>query len=266
MGGERFTKHRDRVQSKSGGWSADGKAVMHGYDIHEQLSPNITWMQGMILATTGRLYPKNVARLLEAIFVTTGYPDPRLWCNRVVTLAGSTHCPAVASLASGLASAEAGIYGGQSEYWAARTIQKAHNIFLEHGDKGLKIFVENQLKRHRAVFGFGRPVVHVEERIPPIEAIAAQLGILTGPHLLIARRIEKMVKKRRLIMNYGGYVIARLLDLGFSAREIYRILTLAFYNGLVPCYVEAFENEPGTFLPIACEDILYEGVGERPLP
>ena len=67
-------------------------------------------------------------------------------------------------------------------------------------------------------------------------------------------------------MNYAGYASARFLDMGFSSIEIYRFTVHSLYIGLLPCYSEAFDAESGTFLPIACEDILYEGREERPLP
>ena len=67
-------------------------------------------------------------------------------------------------------------------------------------------------------------------------------------------------------MNYGGYLAAWLLDFGFSPTQIYHLQLLLFYTGILPCYIEALENEPGTFLPIACEDILYEGPEERDVP
>lgn len=130
----------------------------------------------------------------------------------------------------------------------------------------LEAYIEALLKRRRCVYGFGRPLTKVEERIAPIEVMAKRLGIEDGPHLKTARRIEKFMKRRRQIMNFAAYSMARLLDFDLSPVEAYRIAIITFYTGLLPCYIEAFDNEPGTFLPIACEDILYEGVGERPLP
>lgn len=266
MSWKRFADQRDRISSTSGGWSSDGRATLHGFDIHHELVPNASWMQTVALAVTGRFYSTLQARLMEAMLVVTGYPDPRLWCNRVAALAGSARVPAAASLASGLASSEATIYGWQAEYHAACLLQRANRIYHESGESSLRTFIKANIRKSGSVYGFGRPVVHVEERIAPIDAMAQRLGIPSGPHRETAECIERMLKKHRQILNYGGYVAVRLLDLGFSPLEVYRISVIGFYIGLLPCYIEAFDKEPGTFLPIACEDILYEGRDERPLP
>jgi len=266
VGWDSFRDNRDKIRSRAGGWAADGSAILYGFDTHHELTPNATFMQTMILACTGRMYLANEARLIEAMHVVTGYPDPRLWCNRVAALAGTARTPPAAALTAGLASSEAKVYGCQSAFQAANTILKATQIYSDKGDSGLARYLIDQIKKHRSVFGYGRPIVHVEERIAPIDSFAQQLGIEDGLHLKVARIIEDKLKKYRLIMNFAGYASARFLDMGFSPIEIYRFTVHSLYIGLLPCYTEAFDNEPGTFLPIACEDILYEGREERPLP
>jgi len=266
MDWHQYAKHRDRISSSSGGWTINGKSTLHGFDTHHELTPNASWIQTLALAITGHLYSKNEARLIEAMYVVTGYADPRIWCNRVVALAGSSRVPAAHSLAAGIASAEAKLYGWQATFHAARVIQRAQQINKEHGESDLIDYVKEIITNDRALPGFGRPLTGVEERIAPLDKMAAELGVEVGPHLQVSRLIEELLKNKCLFMNYGGYVAARLLDMGFDPVSVYRISILAFFTGLVPCYIEAFENEPGTFLPIACEDILYEGREERPLP
>ncbi len=265
-GWEKYAENRDRVSSKSGGWTIGGETTLHGYNIHQELTHQTSWVQVLMLSVTGRLYDENQIRLVEALFVATGYPDPRLWCNRIVALAGSERVSAGAALSIGVASAEAKIYGGQAEYAAAKTFIECHRIFQEQDESALLSHMKSVLKRERAIFGFGRPLTKVEERIAPIERMAKELDIEDGPHLSTVKHMEMLLKRYRLILNFAGYATARLLDLGLSAHEVHQFSTLGFYLGLSPCYIEAFENEPGTFLPIACEDILYEGPEERPLP
>lgn len=242
--------------------------MLHGYHLQQDLVQNASWMQCMLLSVTGKLYPQNVASFVEALFVVTGYPDPRLWCNRVAALAGSSQCTAAASIATSISSAEGVVYGGQAIYKAAVFLHKAHVHLYENGENDLKLFLDDALSRKKTIFGFGRPLTRVEERIPPIREKAISLNLCEGNHCLIANEIESCLQaqSKQIILNYGGYVAAWLLDLGFTSVQIYHIQTLLFYNGIIPCYIEAFENEPGTFLPIACEDILYEGLQERELP
>lgn len=266
MSWERFAKHRDCITSKSGGWTIGGETTMHGYNIQQQLGVHATWMQTMLLSVTGKLAPVSHAHFIEKVFILTGYPDARLWCNRVAALAGSAKCTATASYSAGISSAEATLYGRQADYKSACLLLEAKRRYDEGGEEALSLFIARQLKENRAVYGFGRPLLKADERIRPLSNEAVRLGIHSGEHLAVALKIEQQLKKYKMIMNYGGYVMAHLLDMQFSPKEIYRLLALAFYTGIVPCYIEAFENEPGTFLPIACEDILYEGREERAMP
>jgi len=266
MNWQSFSDRRDLVISSSGGWTIGGEATLHGYNIHQELIHHASWMQSMILSVTGRQYPENVAQFIEAMFVATGYPDPRLWCNRIVSFAGTARCPAAGAISAGIASAEGKVYGGQSEYFAAKFLDSAHTIHMEQGKVPLERFVKQYVQNKRVVYGYGRPLTKVEERIAPMERVAEKLGIVQGEYLLTAWQVEKQLKRWRMVMNYGGYVAARLMDFNFSAKEIHQLLITIFYIGLQPCYIEAFEKEPGTFLPIACEDILYEGLEERDVP
>ena len=266
MSWKKYAQQRDRVTSKSGGWTIGGETTLHGYNIHQELTHQSSWMQALLLSITGRLFDTQNARLIEAIFVATGYPDPRLWCNRIVALAGTAQVPGGAALSVGVASAEAKVYGGQAEYYAAKTFIECHQIYTAHGDEALLAHMKLTLKTQRAIYGFGRPLTKVEERIAPIERMAKDLGIEDGPHLSTVKHMETMLKRYRLILNFAGYATARLLDLGLTPHQVHQFLTVCFYIGLPPCYIEAFENEPGMFLPIACEDILYEGPQERDLP
>lgn len=266
MGWQKYAEQRDRVTSKVGGWTIGGESTMHGYNIHQQLGAHATWMQTMLLSVTGRLPSASHADFIEKIFILTGYPDARLWCNRIAALAGDTKCTATSSYSAGISSAEAVLYGRQADYKAAIQLSEAKTVFDHGGEEALSGFVRKQLKEKRVVYGFGRPLLRADERIAPLSKEASRLEIGEGDHLVVAYKVEQQLKKYKMIMNYGGYVMARLLDMNYSPKEIYRLLALAFYTGVVPCYIEAFENEPGTFLPIACEDILYEGREERPLP
>jgi len=268
MSWHKFADHRDRIVSKSGEWIIGGGSTLHSYNIQQDLVQNASWMQCMLLSVTGKLYPTNIATFVEALFVVTGYPDPRLWCNRVGALAGSSQCSAAASIATSISSAEGMVYGGQAIYKSSIFLQKAHSQLFDNGGDALSLFVDDYLSQKKTIFGFGRPLTNTEERIHPIIEKALSLGLNEGRYCLVAKNIESYLQARskNIILNFGGYIAAWLLDLGFKSVQIYHIQTLLFYNGMVPCYIEAFENEPGTFLPIACEDILYEGVEERELP
>ena len=131
---EYFGQFRDRITSKSGAWTIGGETSLYGYNIHQELIHKATWMQSMILSVTGRLYSKSECEFIESLFIVTGYPDPRLWCNRVAALAGTSKCSSAASLAIGISSAEARVYGRQADFHAARTIQEATRLRVTEGE------------------------------------------------------------------------------------------------------------------------------------
>ena len=261
-----FSDCRDNVPNSYGGWSIGGESLLHGYSIQRELVGKLSWMQSMIFSATGKVPPENHAHLIEAMFIVTSYPDPRLWCNRVAALAGTARVPAMSALSVGIASSEARLYNGQATYAATSIIKKAKLILDDGGEEALENYIISTLKRDRHIPGFGRPLTSKEERIEPVEIEAKKLGVEAGDYLATMRLIEGALRRFRLTLNYAGYAGARLLDMGFNQNEILVIITLCLYNGMIPCYLDSYKNDPNTFLPIACEDILYEGVEERELP
>lgn len=261
MNWEHIAKFRDQVTSKSGAWAIGGETTLHGYNIHQELVHKTSWMQSILLSITGRIYSSKESDFIESLFIVTGYPDPRLWCNRVAALAGSSQCTASSSISAALNSAEGKVFGGQAIFKAATFIQEAQCLRADGNELLLESLLENHLLERKTIYGFGRPLTRIEERIPPIIKKAASLNLKSGEHIQSALCIEEYFREqdKGLILNYGGYFSAWLLDLGLTPSQIYHLQLLLFYIGILPCYIEAFENEQGTFLPIACEDILYEG-------
>lgn len=117
------------------------------------------------------------------------------------------------------------------------------------------------------ITGYVRPVASGDERLAPLEQLAARLGFARGEHLSLAFEISDIMEREfNEGINLNGYVNAFLSDQGYTVAEIYRIFATVACAGILACHAEAADNPAGTFFPLRCEDIEYAGPGERPVP
>ncbi|MFK7815408.1 MAG: hypothetical protein AB8B92_03650 [Gammaproteobacteria bacterium] len=62
---------------------------IRGKDLFSEYS-NKPWMELLLFGVTGREFSAEQIQLFEGIWnISTSYPDPRIWNNRVSALAGS---------------------------------------------------------------------------------------------------------------------------------------------------------------------------------
>ena len=96
------------------------RAVLRGRDLFSELNA-LSWMALLIYGVTGRMPDSKQVALLNAIWtLVTSYPDPRLWNNRIGTLAGVSRSTAALGISAGIAVSEAVVYGQQPILGAAR--------------------------------------------------------------------------------------------------------------------------------------------------
>lgn len=72
----------------------------------ELLHPNLEaagWFDVYVYGITGKRFKPDSITLLEAIWVCTSYPDPRIWNNRVACIVGGTRGTAGLAVSSALA-------------------------------------------------------------------------------------------------------------------------------------------------------------------
>jgi hypothetical protein len=193
----------------------------------------------------------------------TSFPDARIWNLRVAALAGNSRSTATLGLSAALAVSEASIYGGgvfvKSIEFFKNTLKK-----LECGAE-LSDCVQNEIKTHRGIPGYGRPITSRDERNEPIMKLAATLGLDNGPHVKLAYAVDEYLlsERRRLRLNAGGLWSAFGADLGFSSREYALFMFPIFIGSMPPCYIENVERPEGTLFPLSCDHIQYEGVPKR---
>lgn len=241
------------------------RTVFRGLDLHEEFK-NADWIELFIFSITGRRLPAAQLKVLQSVWVYTSYPDARLWCNRVVALAGSSRGTGAQALGAGLAASEAAIFGRQPEIGAADFLVRA--LARVNAGDDLEQVVREELQRHPRMMGYGRPVAaaHVDERIPITLAMMEREGMPMGAHLKLAFDIEAVLERvvgRRLPMTYSSVVVAIPLDLGFSPLECYLYMQPSFIAGMIPCYLEALERPAAATFALRCDRIAYAGVAPQ---
>lgn len=239
------------------------RVVYRGRDLLNELT-DTSWMGLLLLGITGREFSEKQVKLFDTLWaLAVSYPDPRLWNNRVAALAGTVRSTAGLASTGALSISEAKIYGGRVNVAAIDFIIKAKQLVDE--GKDLSEIVKTELKSRRVVPGYGRPIVNRDERNKPLLKIVDELGFSKGQHLRLALEVEKILSEGRwrMKMNVTGLAAALGADQGLSVREYYHWCVNCFLAGIVPCFVDANTQPEGTFFPLSCERISYEGADNR---
>lgn len=249
----------------SAGIATPGQLIMYGKKKLFLETRGWSWMQLLLYGITGRVFNEKQIKLFEGIWsISTSYPDPRIWNNRVAALAGTTRSTGNLGLSAAIAISEANIYGQRP---VIRSIDFLLNTKSKL-DKGydLNNIIKSELKTHRTIPGYGRPMVSTDERITPLNDLAKNLGFEKGYYVQLAFKIEEtLVKGRwRFRMNVAALIAALVADQGLNQSEHYQFMILCFTAGILPCYLEGARKNEGTFLPIRCSRINYQGQGKRP--
>lgn len=128
----------------------------------------------------------------------------------------------------------------------------------------IEAFVDEEIRQRKTLYGYGRPLARIDERIPHTLKLLAELGLDQGRHLRIALRVYHYLKTTKgLSMNIAAINAALSADLGLSPEEHQMFLTLVFVAGMPPCYIDARDRPEGAFFPLRCDGIVYEGTAPR---
>ncbi len=238
------------------------RAVFRGRDLHAEVMHGTTFLQLCALAV-GHELTADQAALLDTVMVSTSYPDARIWCNRVASLAGSTRSTPTLALAAAHAAADARIYGRGNEHRAVAFLQRTLTAVRAGSD--LDIALSEQIRTYGSLPGFGRPLHNGDERIIPWMRAARQYGAHDGDHVRLAFTIDERLKTsgKPLRMNAGGLVAAFGADFGFTPRQWAIMLFPGFLAGMSPCYLEALEKPVGAVFAARCDQVEYTGAPAR---
>ncbi|MFO1227279.1 hypothetical protein [Roseateles sp.] len=257
--------HAGVLRTRMGGAFVGQRAVFRGHDLHADLA-GLDWVELYVFGVTGLRVSPAQLRVLHALWVYTSYPDARIWNNRVVALAGSSRSSGTLATAAALAVSEADIYGRGIDIRVATFLQEACR--LRAAGEDLEPFIRTELKAHRSLAGYGRPIAAGDERLAPMLTLIEKEGLRQGAHVQTALDVEQKLQagRWRLRMNYAALAAALTLDMGFTPRQHYLFSFPAFLAGMQPCFIEASEKPAGSLMPLSCDDINYQGPAPRAWP
>jgi hypothetical protein len=261
-GPQLLEQHVGRLVTSAGAFFPGERAVFRGYDLHASLN-DLDWLELYLFGITARRYTPQQMKVLHAMCTFTSYPDARLWNNRVAALAGTARSTGTLGIAAALAVSEAQIYGRGVDLRASEFLNRA-KIQVDVG-ADLKELVRAELKRHRGIAGYGRPLVSTDERVAPMMALVREQGLDGGAHLKLAFEVEKILLdgRWRLHINYAAITAALCADQGMSPSEYFFSSMPAFLAGMLPCYLDAVEKPEGLLFPLPCRVVQYAGVPRR---
>ena len=262
-GNERLLEHEDRWPTAMGKWFPGERVVLRGRDLLNDLA-SMPWMGVLLYGITGRVHDEKQIRLFEGFWnISTSYPDPRLWNNRVAALAGTARSTVNLGVAAGVAVSEASIYGRRPDIRSMDFLIQT-KAAVDAGEP-LEAWIEARLRKYRVVHGYGRPLTRKDERVAPIMRLAEELGYADGPHVQLAFAIERVLieNRRRMYMNIAALLAALAADQGMSQQDYYAFMVLSFTGGMFPCAVDALQKEEGVLFPIRCDRIEYKGDAKR---
>lgn len=260
-----LAEHVDILRTKMGAAFPGSHAVFRGHDLHRDLM-DMDWYALCAFGITGRKIPAAQLRLMSTAWVSSSYPDARLWNNRVAALAGTTRSTPNLAISAAQAISEATIYGRGNEFRALDFFIKTRQA-LDAGAV-LADHLEGFLRDGGRMAGYGRPISTSDERMPIILNLARELGLADGPYLAMAFEIDRYFEStgRPLRLNLSALLSAFAADFGWTPREFNMLLFTAFLAGMYPCYLEAADKPPGAMFPVPCADVRYEGVAPRDWP
>lgn len=253
----------DRWITEMGAWFPGERVVYRGRDLLDEFNGK-SWFALFTYGITGREFTEAQIKLFEGLWLLSGsFPEPRLWNNRIMALAGTARSSCALAIGAATAVSEAKVYGRVAETRAYDFLVRAQRA--RDSGRNLAEFVDNEFAERRILPGFGRPLTRRDERIEPILRLARELERADGPYTRLAFEIDALLKRRRLRfgMNAAALIAALCADQGLSRMEFYYMAVLAFSAGMLPCYIDTLAHEQGSFFPLRCSRVAYEGVPRR---
>ncbi|MBI2380731.1 MAG: hypothetical protein HYV16_08250 [Gammaproteobacteria bacterium] len=251
----------NRHDTRVGAGFLSERAVFRGRDLHHQLS-DWSWLKLFVYGITGREFDDQAIALLNYVWVSTSYPDARIWPNQVAALAGSMRSTGPLALTAGMAMSEASLFGGRPFVRGLDCFQRLSAALAD--GSALEDWLEAEITENGTIFGYGRPIARRDERIPHMLVKLKTMGWEKRPTVVLALRIWRYLESTRGIeMNIAALYCAIGAELEFSVREFQSFMTLCFSAGMAPCYHEALEKPVGCFLPLRCASVHYTGVSAR---
>lgn len=234
---------RPSIHAAAGRLTLGSQVVTHGLDVHHDCV-EMTFVSYLLFSVTGRRCDHRRARVLDQLWITTGYADARIWCNRVAGYLGSARVDAAFAMSAALAASNSVGYGFRAMS-AAYSIQAA----IPDAEAEREAWLLGLLQEGRILHGYGRPVHGHDERIGTALAIVAGAGLRAGPALKRAFALDRDLRtKKGIEMNIAALWAALCIDFGIGPREYEAFMLLMLTPGHAAVYADQRRRPAFSFL------------------
>src|SRR3569832_1250420 len=121
-------ENEGRWRTKMGAFFPGKRVVFRGKDLFTEFG-HLSWMQLYLYGITGRNFTEAQGKQYEGMWVlSTSYPDPRLWNNRIGSLAGTSRTTGNLGISAAIAVSEASIYGRRPDIRAINFLLRARRL------------------------------------------------------------------------------------------------------------------------------------------
>lgn len=265
---ELWDHNRGIIHSSIGGWKIGEAVYNHGYSMMDDFVGKLSYMQVIMLNSTGRIPSRELADWVEGVHICMSWPDPRIWCNQIGALGGSNRTSVIAATTAGVLANDSRSYGTKPLLEGLAFVQTAMKLYRD--GKTIEDIINKNSPKHAGkplVMGYARPIAKGDVRIPSMEKLQKELGIKVGEHQELANLIDRyLAENYDETINFNGYASAVLSDHEYTPEEAYRLFSVLVASGVTACYVDCMNKPAETFLAQRCNDIEYIGRPIRELP
>lgn len=219
------------------------RVIVWGKDLHDECL-DLSFVHYYHYCATGRWFTTKEARIWERLWISTGYPDARLWCNRIAGYLGAARVDPGLCLSAAIAASN-------SEDYGFGALRNAYRLQLEipAATEARSAWLGAELERKRRFFGYGRPVKAPDERLLVTYRILAEEGMMAGPALKRAYWLGRRLAERKGIdLNVAGAWSALAIDFGMNEGEFDTFMLLMLIPGYMAVYTDQRRREPLGFL------------------
>lgn len=231
------------VRSAAGIAILGEQVIVHGRDLHGDCL-QMSFVHYCLFCVTGRVFRAEQARVLEQLWIATGYPDARIWCNRIAGYMGAARVDPGLALSAAIAASNSMAYGFGAMRVAYGVQVELPQDLVQRGD-----WLRQQLEAHRVLPGYGRPIHGRDERIAHALQALVDADLEAGPALRRAFWLDRRLREAKGIeMNIAAVWAAIAIDFGIGPLEYEAFMLLMFVPGYMAVYAEQRDREPLAFL------------------
>lgn len=201
-------------------------------------------MHYFLFCVTGRMFEPSHVKVLEQLWIATGYPDARIWCNRVAGYMGSARVDPGFSMSAAIAASNGVSYG----FRACRLAYQVQSSIPQDEAERIR-WADAQLSEQRILPGYGRPIHRHDERIAFALKSLAGAGLRAGPALKRAFWLHQHLQRAKGIeINISALWAAVCIDFGIVAREYDSFMVLMFAPGYAAVHADQRSRSAFSFL------------------